>query len=128
MLKAFWGEWNKMPSQKLAPRSLGELYLLIDRFAETRPVSSYRGGASGHHAWIIVSENGFDFSVYYGDATRLDLLRKAGAASAKVLVIAIDDVDKSLKVADLAREHFPQLTVVARARNVTHWYALRDRL
>ena len=69
----------------------------------------------------------FDFSVYYGDATRLDLLRKAGAASAKVLVIAIDDVDKSLKVADMAREHFPQLTVVARARNVTHWYALRDR-
>jgi glutathione-regulated potassium-efflux system ancillary protein KefC len=69
----------------------------------------------------------FDFSLYYGDATRLDLLRKAGAASAKVLVIAIDDMEKSLKVADLAREHFPQLTVVARARNVTHWYALRDR-
>ena len=69
----------------------------------------------------------FDFSLYYGDATRLDLLRKAGAASAKVLVIAIDDMEKSLRVADLAREHFPQLTVVARARNVTHWYALRDR-
>jgi glutathione-regulated potassium-efflux system ancillary protein KefC len=69
----------------------------------------------------------FDFSLFYGDATRLDLLRKAGAASARVLVIAIDDMDKSLKVADLAREHFPQLTVVARARNVTHWYALRDR-
>jgi glutathione-regulated potassium-efflux system ancillary protein KefC len=69
----------------------------------------------------------FDFSLYYGDATRLDLLRKAGAASARVLVIAIDDMDKSLKVADLAREHFPQLTVVARARNVAHWYALRDR-
>lgn len=69
----------------------------------------------------------FDFSVYYGDATRLDLLRTAGAASAKVLVLAIDDMEQSLKVADLVREHFPNLMVVARARNVQHWYALRDR-
>ncbi|MBA3596253.1 MAG: glutathione-regulated potassium-efflux system protein KefC [Methylibium sp.] len=69
----------------------------------------------------------FDFTVYYGDATRLDLLRTAGAASAKVLVLAIDDTEQSLKVADLAREHFPDLTVVARARNVQHWYQLRDR-
>jgi glutathione-regulated potassium-efflux system ancillary protein KefC len=44
-----------------------------------------------------------------------------------VLVLAIDDVEQSLKVADLAREHFPQLAVVARARNVSHWYALRAR-
>jgi glutathione-regulated potassium-efflux system ancillary protein KefC len=36
-------------------------------------------------------------------------------------------VDQSLKLADLAREHFPHLAVVARARNVQHWYALRDR-
>jgi glutathione-regulated potassium-efflux system ancillary protein KefC len=69
----------------------------------------------------------FGFEVHYGDATRLDLLRTAGAASAKVLVLAIDDMAQSLKVADLAREHFPNLTVVARARNVQHWYALRDR-
>lgn len=69
----------------------------------------------------------FEFKVHYGDATRLDLLRTAGAAGAKVLVLAIDDMAQSLKVADLAREHFPNLTVVARARNVQHWYALRDR-
>jgi glutathione-regulated potassium-efflux system ancillary protein KefC len=69
----------------------------------------------------------FGFNVYYGDATRLDLLRTAGAEQARVLVIAIDDVEQSLKVADLAREHFPHLTVVARARNVQHYYDLRDR-
>jgi glutathione-regulated potassium-efflux system ancillary protein KefC len=43
-----------------------------------------------------------------------------------VLVLAIDDVDQSVEVAKLAREHFPQLQVVARARNVTHFYRLRE--
>ena len=80
-----------------------------------------------HDAEQIEFLRRFDFRVHYGDATRLDLLRSAGAASARVLVIAIDDVEQSLKLADLAREHFPGTTVVARARNVAHWYALRDR-
>jgi glutathione-regulated potassium-efflux system ancillary protein KefC len=43
-----------------------------------------------------------------------------------VLVVAIDDVAQSVKVVELAREHFPQLKVVARARNVQHWYQLRE--
>ena len=80
-----------------------------------------------HDAEQIEFLRRFGFTVYYGDATRLDLLRTAGAAHAKVLVIAIDDVEQSLKVADLAKEHFPHLTVIARARNVQHWYSLRDR-
>lgn len=80
-----------------------------------------------HDAEQIEVLRRFGFTLHYGDATRLDLLRKAGAASAKVLVIAIDDMEQSLKVADLAREQFPQLQVVARARNVQHYYALRER-
>ncbi len=69
----------------------------------------------------------FGFRVHYGDATRLDLLRLAGAAQARVLVVAIDDIEQSLKLVDVAREHFPRLEMVARARNVQHYYALRDR-
>jgi glutathione-regulated potassium-efflux system ancillary protein KefC len=65
--------------------------------------------------------------VFYGDATRLDLLRTAGAARARVVVVAIDDVPQSLRVVDLVREHFPQAQIVARARNVTHYYGLRER-
>ena len=64
---------------------------------------------------------------FYGDATRLDLLRTAGADKARIIVVAIDDVDKSLKTVDVVREHFPHLTIVARARNVTHYYGLRKR-
>jgi glutathione-regulated potassium-efflux system ancillary protein KefC len=69
----------------------------------------------------------FGFRVFYGDATRLDLLRTAGAASARVLVVAVDDVEQSLAIVDLAREHFPDTKIVARARNLNHWYQLRDR-
>ena len=69
----------------------------------------------------------FGFRVFFGDATRLDLLHAAGAAEAKLLVIAIDDVEASLRLADIAREHFPKLEIIARARNVTHYMELRKR-
>ncbi|MES2959255.1 MAG: glutathione-regulated potassium-efflux system protein KefC [Pseudomonadota bacterium] len=69
----------------------------------------------------------FGWRAFYGDATRLDLLRVAGAGVARVLVVAIDDVEQSLALVDLAREHFPQLTIIARARNVQHWYQLNER-
>ncbi|MCP5271687.1 MAG: glutathione-regulated potassium-efflux system protein KefC [Burkholderiaceae bacterium] len=66
----------------------------------------------------------FGWLAFYGDAARLDLLRMAGAAEARVFVLAIDDVEQSVAVATLVREHFPQLQVVARARNVAHWRRL----
>ncbi len=80
-----------------------------------------------HDAEQIELLRKFGFRVHYGDATRLDLLRLAGADHAQVLVLAIDDVEQSLKLADVVQAHFPHLTVVARARNVQHYYALRDR-
>ena len=69
----------------------------------------------------------FGFRVFYGDATRLDLLRTAGAGTAKVLVVAVDDVEQSLAIVDMAREHFPTARIIARARNVGHLYQLLDR-
>jgi glutathione-regulated potassium-efflux system ancillary protein KefC len=68
----------------------------------------------------------FGYRVFYGDATRLDLLRIAGAEHARILVVAVDDPDQSVQIARLAREHFPHLQVVARARDITHWNRLRD--
>ncbi|MBP6900955.1 MAG: glutathione-regulated potassium-efflux system protein KefC [Burkholderiaceae bacterium] len=78
-----------------------------------------------HDANQVETLRRFGWPVFYGDATRLDLLKMAGAAQAAVLVLAIDDVEQSLKVAQLVREHFPRLTIVARARNVTHYLRLR---
>ncbi|HTU62992.1 MAG TPA: NAD-binding protein, partial [Polyangiales bacterium] len=75
----------------------------------------------------VASLRKFGFRVYYGDATRLDLLHAAGAEKAKVLVLAIDDPATSLRLVDAVKEHFPKLEIVARARNVTHWQELRTR-
>jgi glutathione-regulated potassium-efflux system ancillary protein KefC len=80
-----------------------------------------------HDAEMIETIRAFGYRVFYGDATRLDLLRTAGAASAQIFVLAVDDVEQSLKIVDLLNDHFPQLQIVARARDVPHWNALRDR-
>jgi len=64
--------------------------------------------------------------VYYGDASRLDLLRAAGAHEAKLLVLAIDDEAASLRTAQTVRAHFPELKIIARARNRHHAYELMD--
>jgi len=78
-----------------------------------------------HDPDAIEAMRRFGWRVHYGDASRLDLLRTAGAATARVFVLAIDDVERSLAVAALVRQHFPALTVVARARNVRHHFALK---
>ncbi len=80
-----------------------------------------------HSAEQVATVRQFGWPAFYGDATRLDLLRVAGAGQARVIVVAIDDVQQSLEVVDLVREHFPQATLVVRARNTTHWYGLLER-
>jgi glutathione-regulated potassium-efflux system ancillary protein KefC len=66
------------------------------------------------------------YRVFFGDATRMDLLRIAGADKARVLVIAVDSSEQSLKIAARVRKRFPHLQIVARARDMAHWYQLRD--
>ena len=62
----------------------------------------------------------FGNKVYYGDASRLELLEAAKARDAKLFVLAIDDVEASVKTAALVRKHFPDLPILARARNRVH--------
>ncbi len=68
----------------------------------------------------------FGNKIYYGDASRPDLLRAAGADSAVLFVLAIDDVERSLATARTVARHFPHLVVHARARNRQHAYRLMD--
>ncbi|MDF6700975.1 NAD-binding protein, partial [Escherichia coli] len=62
----------------------------------------------------------FGFKVFYGDATRMDLLETAGADKASMMVVAIDDMETNLEVVDRVRERFPHLKLYVRARNVSH--------
>lgn len=53
--------------------------------------------------------------VYYGDASRYDLLRTAGAAQARLIVLAVDNPEKTLELVETVQKHFPHLTIFARA-------------
>ncbi len=68
----------------------------------------------------------FGNEVYYGDATRVDLLRAARIDKAVLFVLAIEDVEHSLATARAVRKHFPHVTIFARARNRRHAHALMD--
>jgi glutathione-regulated potassium-efflux system ancillary protein KefC/glutathione-regulated potassium-efflux system protein KefB len=68
----------------------------------------------------------FGNQVFYGDASRLEMLRSAHAENAEVFVLAIDDVEASVRTAELIRKHFPHLKIFARARNRQHAFRLMD--
>jgi monovalent cation:proton antiporter-2 (CPA2) family protein len=75
-----------------------------------------------HDPAQIDTVRSFGFKAYYGDATRMDLLSSAGAERAKVLLVAIDDPKAALALVKRARQRFPQLAIVARARSRTEAY------
>ncbi|MGA8513736.1 MAG: NAD-binding protein, partial [Burkholderiaceae bacterium] len=89
--------------------------------------NGYKATVLDHDAEQIESLMRFGYRAFYGDATRLDLLRTAGATTAKVLIVAIDNVEQSLEIVDICKAHFPHLQLVVRARNVRHFYQLRAK-
>jgi glutathione-regulated potassium-efflux system ancillary protein KefC/glutathione-regulated potassium-efflux system protein KefB len=68
----------------------------------------------------------FGWRVHYGDASRLDLLRTAGAEKAKLLLVAIDDTDKAKEMVEAAKQAFPHLVILARAWDRRHAYELLE--
>jgi glutathione-regulated potassium-efflux system ancillary protein KefC len=79
-----------------------------------------------HDAEQIEAMRRFGWRVHYGDATRLDLMRTAGADKARVIVVAIDDIEQSIDCVKMVVANFPHAAIVARARNVQHYYALYE--
>jgi glutathione-regulated potassium-efflux system ancillary protein KefC len=68
----------------------------------------------------------FGFRVFYGDATRLDLLEAAGAAQADFLIITLNHPEATTHLARIAIKHFPKLRLIARAHDMRHMFELRD--
>jgi hypothetical protein len=71
--------------------------------------------------WVDILRR-MGFKVYYGDASRHDLLEKAGAAKAKLIIIAIDEPEKRLEIIETVKKHFPNLRMLVRAKNRTDAY------
>jgi monovalent cation:proton antiporter-2 (CPA2) family protein len=70
----------------------------------------------------------FGNKVYFGDPTRPDVLRAAGAESAKLIVVALGDMEAVLRTVEVAKRNFPHLRILARARNRRHAFLLMDRV
>ena len=68
----------------------------------------------------------FGASAYYGDPTRVEMLRAAGAEQAKLILIVPDNFEETLKIVDNVKRHFPHLKILARARNRRHVHILMD--
>jgi monovalent cation:proton antiporter-2 (CPA2) family protein len=79
-----------------------------------------------HDSGQIELTGRFGYKVFYGDASRMQMLQAAGAEQAKLLVIAIDDRDKAVEMVKAARQYFPGLRTLARAYDRPHAYRLMD--
>lgn len=80
--------------------------------------------AIDHDADQIDLVRKFGNKVYYGDASRQDILESAGAATAKYFILAIDNVEMSVKAAEIIKQNYPHLKIFARARNRNHVFDL----
>jgi monovalent cation:proton antiporter-2 (CPA2) family protein len=79
-----------------------------------------------HDAGQIEMTGRFGYKVFYGDASRVELLEAAGAGKARLLVIAIDERQKAVQMVKSSQQHFPNLRVLARAYDRSHAYELMD--
>ena len=100
----------------------GRVGQVVGRLLRVKRIGFTALDASPEH--IDFMKNFGNTKLYYGDASRLDLLRAARADKAKVFVLAIDDVEASVRTAATVKQHFPHLTIFARARNRQHAYQL----
>lgn len=69
----------------------------------------------------------FGAEAFYGDASRVDILQAAKAGNARALVLAIDDIDSSMRTVEVLKDRFPTLPIYARARNRNHAHRLLDQ-
>lgn len=122
---------KEMPPERIEAESAPVIIAGFGRFGQIVGRLLFANGVKAtlldHDPDQIEFMKRFGYRVFFGDATRLDLLHSARAGGAKVIVVALDDVASSLRLVDIVKEHFPKVTIVARARNVGHYLALRSR-
>lgn len=100
----------------------GRVGQVVGRVLSARRIPFVALDASPDHVDFI---RRFGNKVFYGDASRLELLEAAGAAKARVFVLAIDDPKASVATAAAVQKHYPHLVIFARARNRQHAYELK---
>nr|WP_298725773.1 monovalent cation:proton antiporter-2 (CPA2) family protein [uncultured Steroidobacter sp.] len=111
------------PNSRVLIAGFGRVGQIIGRVLRMRRISFTALEASVAQVDFV---RRFGNKVYYGDPSRLELLQAAGAARAEIFVLAMDDIEASVRTAELVQKHFPHLKVFARARNRQHAIRLMD--
>lgn len=115
------GEAPINQKHKVLILGFGRVGQVVGRLLHTQDIETTIIDNDGEHIELVKQ---FGHRVFYGDASDIDLLRMAGAADAEVIIIAIDDVEKSTEAARCIKENFPQIKLVSRARNRSHVFDL----
>ncbi|WP_436399522.1 cation:proton antiporter domain-containing protein [Roseobacter sp. S98] len=100
---------------------IGRFGQIVNRLVQA---SGFNTVVLDHDMETIAVMRRFGFKGFLGDPTRPDILRAAGIAEARVLVVALDDPEAAIKLVGYARKNYPDLHIVARARDRTHVYRL----
>ncbi|HLQ85034.1 MAG TPA: monovalent cation:proton antiporter-2 (CPA2) family protein [Salinisphaeraceae bacterium] len=116
-------DWSQVKEPPVVIAGFGRVGQIVARVLRTRKIGFVALDNSPERIDFVRK---YGSKAFYGDPTRLDVLRSAGIGDARLFVLAIDSVDASLRCARLVRRHFPQLPIVARARNRQHAYALME--
>jgi glutathione-regulated potassium-efflux system ancillary protein KefC/glutathione-regulated potassium-efflux system protein KefB len=109
------------PTKNVIIAGYGRFGQIVGRLLQTQ---GYHLSILDHSSAQIEMLRRFDTEAFYGDAARKDLLEASGANEAQLLVVAVDDADKSLEIVNLAQKHFSNLKIVVRAIDRRHAYQL----
>jgi CPA2 family monovalent cation:H+ antiporter-2 len=124
ILHSFWFTSRSCPAVYDTSTELSEPEVLIAGFGRFGQVSA-RILAANNIPFTALDKDAehiefvkqFGNKVFFGDAGRLDLLEAAGIAHARVILVAVDDEEDTLKIVALVKQHYPEVKVIARARN-----------
>ncbi len=108
-------------SAKVIIAGHGRFGMTVGRILQAK---GFKSVVLDHDAEQIDALRKFGFKLFYGDASRVDLLEAAGARAAEILVIAVDDREKITEIMESAKKHFPNLKIFARAFDRVHAYEL----
>ncbi len=118
-------DYDEMPDEEghVVIAGFGRFGQIIARILRARgiPFTALDGSAEQ-----VAFVSRFGNTAYFGDATRLDILRAAQVDKARAFVLTLSDVDRSIKTAEIVRRHFPHVEIYARARNRRHAHQLMD--
>jgi CPA2 family monovalent cation:H+ antiporter-2 len=105
---------NNVSQKKIIIVGFGHFGSTVGRLLKANKISATVLDRDSDRVKLLRS---YGFKVYYGDATRIPILRAAGIEDAEILVLCLDDPDDNKFIAELVREHYPKVRIFVRAKN-----------